>query len=378
MPTAPDIVFLSDFPLGFHNREPEEKMARFAARGYRVHYVEKLGIRNPGIRDLGRVLRRLRRKPSGARETPFDTLSPKLIPARRFGPAAALNRRYIARQLLALADPESSIWWFRYPVPEAVDLLGEEVNPRLVVYEVVDDHENSPGMDDGLRRVFRDAEDRLLERADVVFAWSEPIRDRLARLHPRVELAPAAAELEQFARAGAHDPPSRLAGYIGSIDFRIDGELVAEVARLLPDWRFVLTGPVLERAAIEAAAALPNVELAGIVAPGQVSAAMAGASVCLMPYRVNGFTDVLLPIKLVEYLAAGRPVVSTPIRAAREFGDVVALAESAEDFAAAIERVAAADAPAERGRRMGRVAAYGWDARIDAMERSIGEALADG
>jgi glycosyltransferase involved in cell wall biosynthesis len=378
LPTAPDIVFLSDFPLGFHNREPEEKMARFAARGYRVHYVEKLGIRNPGVRDLGRVARRLWRGSPGARELPFETLSPKLVPPRRVPAVAALNRRWIARQLLPLADPERSIWWFRYPVPEVVDLLDHGVRPRLVVYEVVDDHESSPGMDDGLRRVYRAAEDRLLQDADVVFAWSEPIRGRLAQLHPRVELAPAAADLERFARVGAVDPPERVAAYTGSIDFRLDGELVAETARLLPDWRFVLAGPVLDRSALELAAGLPNVELPGAVAPDEVPTTIANASVCLMPYRVNGFTDVLVPIKLVEYLAAGRPVVSTPIRAAREFGDVVALAASPAEFAGAIVREAAEDAPAKRGRRMGRVAAYGWDARIDSMAAVIEEALADG
>ena len=115
----------------------------------------------------------------------------------------------------------------------------ERASPALVVYEVVDDHELAPGMNYRSRRTLRAAEERVLSLAGVVFASSAPIRDRLARLHPNVVLAPNAVDVEAFAGVGDHKPASPpLAVYVGSADFRFDAKLLAEVARALPEWRF--------------------------------------------------------------------------------------------------------------------------------------------
>ena len=99
-----DILFYSDFPYPFHNTEAEEKMARFAARGWRVVYVAQLGIRNPRP---SHVVRALRRGKSPAQEPPFEVVRPKLVPPRRVPGVDAVNRRWLARQLLGhVRDPE--------------------------------------------------------------------------------------------------------------------------------------------------------------------------------------------------------------------------------------------------------------------------------
>ncbi|MGH3042379.1 MAG: hypothetical protein ACRDNG_11700, partial [Gaiellaceae bacterium] len=172
-----DILFYSDFPYGFHNTEAEEKMGRFGARGWRVVYVERLGIRNPKPRQ---ALRALSRAKGPARPAPFEVVSPKLLPPRRAPFVGAANRRWLARQLLGhVRDPRATVLWVRFPTPELVPLVVGEPW-RAVVYEVVDDHAAGPGMTDRLARVFREAEERVLARADVVFAWSEPLRGELA------------------------------------------------------------------------------------------------------------------------------------------------------------------------------------------------------
>lgn len=348
-------------------------MERFAARGWPVVFVEKIGIRDPGPRHLGAVLRRL----SGGRgeygPRPYPTVSPKLLPPRRAPGAAALNRRWLARQLLPLLrDPASAIAWIRYPAPELVALV-DDMRPRLVVYEAVDEHVKSPGLPPRLRRLLADAELALLERAGVVFAWSEPIRARLAARHPNVVLAPAAVDLERFS-PDSSEPLERTVGYLGSLDFRFDTGLVAAVAERLPDWRIVLAGPTLDETAGRRLTELSNVELPGPLDAAEAPALLASMSVCVMPYRVNSFTDALFPVKLVEYLAAGRPVVSTPIRAARDFADVIAVEADADGFARAVER--ASDSHGDRARRAARVVAYGWDTRIDEMEGAVLTALA--
>ncbi len=371
--TGRAVLYCSDFPLGYHNQEAERTLAGFAARGYAATYVEKLGIRSPGPAHLAQVARRLRQGASGPGiQRPFATCSPKLLPPRHVPPVDAFNRRWLARQLDARAmAPLQTVLWVRYATPELVP-YAERPDWPLVVFEAVDDHLASPGLPARLRPRLAEAEARMLRRAGLVFAWSEAIAERLRERHQHVVVAGAAADLDAFAAARATQAPEpRVAGYAGSLDRRFDAALVADVARSLPNWRFWLAGPADEEAT-RALAPLPNVELLGPVPPHTVPGLLARASVCLMPYRLDAFNDTLFPIKLVESLATGRPTVSTPIRPAREFADVLRLATGAREFAAAVE---ASDPPDAAARRLARVAPYGWERRIDAMAAAIDGAL---
>lgn len=369
----PEILFYSDFPFGYHNPEAEEKMARFSKRGYRVIYVEQLGIKNPGMRRLGGAIRARMLAPSRDDEAAFSVVSPKLLPPRRAPLLRGLNGRWLKRQLTApLEDPAAAIVWIRYPTPELLPFL-REVSPALVVYEAVDDHPGSRGIDERLRKLLVETERRILDRAAVVFAWSEPIFDRLSTLHPNVILASAATDVEALATAGEAEPRERRAVYLGSADFRIDPDLLVAVAAALTDWSVAVAGPV--EAPVEAVLrGTTNIELCGRVAAADVPQTLASASVCLMPYRRNEFNENLTPIKLVEYLATGRPVVSTSIRAAREFADVVEIADDPAAFAAAVRAAAATDDPAARAKRRERAKPYSWDALIDQMEAAIEKA----
>jgi glycosyltransferase involved in cell wall biosynthesis len=354
-------------------------MARFAARRYPVHYVEKIGIRNPRLRHVPRILAALggRRRAGGA-SPPFGVISPKLVFPRRAPLVPPLNRWLLARQVMSrVRNAPQSVFWIRYPAPEILALL-DSVHPRLVVYEAVDDHTRGPGITPRLRPLLRATEDAILARAALVFAWSAPLRDRLAALHRNVVLAGPATDLEAFSLVANERGEEHVAVWIGAVDFRCDAGLLTDAARRLSGWRFLVAGPVLERSDGRRLAAAPNVDLLGALPQTEVPSLIARARVCLMPYQRNEFTDLLFPIKLIEYLAAGRPVVSTPIRIAREFSDVVAVASDGDEFAAAIERCAASDSDEARSRRARRAAPYSWDARIDQMETALREALDDG
>lgn len=371
-----DILFYSDFPLGFHNREAEEKMARFAARGWRVVYVEQLGIRNPRPRHVLRALRAARELPRTARAVPFEVVSPKLLPPRRAPLVDAVNRRWLERQLLAhVRDPRETVLWLRFPTPELVPLLTRKPW-SAVVYEAVDDHAHGPGMTDRLRSSFRAAEERVLARTDVVFAWSEPIRARLAALHPNVHLATAAVDVDELARVAEHPGAERTAVFAGALGFRFDETLAADVARRLPDWTFLFAGPVDPEAG-QALAELSNVILSGPFEGAELPGLLARGRVALIPYRRNAFADTLVPVKLLEYLAAGRPVVSTPLGAAADFEEAVAFAEGAEAFAEAVRAAGRDELPEARGARLAAARPYAWDRRIDEMEAAIEAASGD-
>ena len=369
-PDLREILFFSDFPIRYHNPEAEEKMARFCERGYRVHYVERLGVRNPRPRHWTRITRALRATPApGAR--PFDVVSPKLLFPRHLAGVDRVNRRWLGRQLLAAVDdPGETVFWIRYPTPELAPLLESQAW-GLVVYELVDEHAHPAHLPPRLASLLADFERSILERAGVVFAWSEPIRRRLAALRDDVRLAPPAVDLGAFAGAQlGTEPAERLAVYAGSFDDRLDGRLMVEVVRRLRDWTFVFAGELTNPHAAELEA-LPNFRALGPVPRHDVPAILGGASVCLMPYAVTPVNDTLFPIKLVEYLAAGRPVVATPIRAAHDYADVVSIADDAERFAAAVVASADRDAPEARRERLARVEGFSWERRIEEMDEAI-------
>ena len=118
-------------------------------------------------------------------------------------------------------------------------------------------------------------------------------------------------------------------------------------------------------------------QLSGRFEHRELPALLARAAVGVIPYRRNAFTDTLVPVKLVEYLAAGRPVVSTPMRAAEGFADVVTFAADADAFARAVRAAARDDSPEARRRRVAYARSYSWERRIDELEAAI-EAVARG
>jgi glycosyltransferase involved in cell wall biosynthesis len=204
------------------------------------------------------------------------------------------------------------------------------------------------------------------------------MRERLARMHPNVLRLPAAAvDLGAFAAPppAADAPP--VAIYAGHADFRFDADLVAEVASLLENWSFVIAGPTAA-AVRRRLDRLPNVHLTGPHPASTVPRLLAEARVCLLPYRLDEFTDSLFPVKLVEYLAAGRPVVGVPIAALGEFEGIVATAAEPGEFAAAIIDSAARDSPEAQSRRQESVRPFDWNRRIGEMEDAIQAALNHG
>ena len=365
----------------------QEIMSLLADAGNRVLYVEHTGTRRPAVRDIPRLLARLRNVLSPAQRNValppnVTVLSPLALPAPYNPIALAMNKIIVGRQLregmrrAGISDP---IAWVFLPTPLVLDLLPV-VKPSLTIYHNVDDF--SSASPEAAR--IQQSEERLLREADLVFVTSQGLGRRAGRLNRNVHLFRSGVNFARFdegSRRRPADEPSDirglkkpLVGYVGNMHKWVDLDLVASVAKAMPDVTFVFVGP--RAVDVSILAELPNVVMVGPKVPEELPSYIRSFGAALIPYRRAPYTEHVFPAKLNEYLAMGTPVVSTPLPEiesfAREHGPVVAFAESASGFVTAIREALAepSDSPkVERRRAVAR--AYDWTSRVEAMSACI-------
>jgi len=200
----------------------------------------------------------------------------------------------------------------------------------------------------------RDREAELISKADLVFTGGRSLYEAKRDKHPSVHCFPSSIDVNHFARAlEINDEPEEQAsiphpriGFCGVIDERADLELLQSVAELRPDWHFVMIGPVVKISEDELPR-LENIHYLGGKKYDELPDYIAGWDVAMMPFALNESTRFISPTKTPEYLAAGRPVVSTPIRdVVRPYGEqnLVHIASTPEQFVNAIENAMAENA----------------------------------
>ncbi len=157
-------------------------------------------------------------------------------------------------------------------------------------------------------------------------------------------------------------------GYTGSIHAdRVDVDLVESLALALPQATIALVGPNMLTASVTARLqTLPNVVFTGSIPYARLPQIMRAFDVCIVPHRVTAFTESLNPIKLWEYLAAGKPIVSTDVAGFRDYPEHVAIAQDTEMFAQGV-KVALCEAPAKAITRRFEACSHSWDSRLDCI-----------
>jgi UDP-galactopyranose mutase len=190
-------------------------------------------------------------------------------------------------------------------------------------------------------------EQELIERSDVVFTGGSSLFEAKKDRHPNVHCFPSSVDRAHFAKARARlfdpadqeDLPRPRLGFYGVIDERFDTELLARAAEMRPDWSFVMVGPVV-KISDEDLPKRSNIHYLGSKTYDQLPAYLSGWDVALMPFAMNESTQFISPTKTPEYLAGGKPVVSTPVKdVVRHYGELegVRIASSAEEFIAACD-----------------------------------------
>lgn len=192
-------------------------------------------------------------------------------------------------------------------------------------------------------------EQELIDRSDLVFTGGSSLFEAKKDRHDSVHLFPSSVDREHFqtARAALPEPedqasiPHPRLGFYGVIDERFDIDLLDRVAKMRPDWSFVMVGPVVKISEDELPKQ-PNIHYLGSKKYEQLPAYLSGWDVALMPFAMNESTEFISPTKTPEYLAGGKPVVSSPIRdVVRHYGQLegVAIASTADEFVAACDRM---------------------------------------
>jgi len=164
-------------------------------------------------------------------------------------------------------------------------------------------------------------------------------------------------------------------GYVGVIDERLDYALIEALARRFPDASVVMAGPVVKVDPADLPR-LPNIHWLGQQAYGQLPALVKGFDVCLMPFALNEATRYINPTKTLEYMATGKPVVSTAVAdVVRNFTPVVDVAYSVEDFLDAVARAARAPDAARLREGIARARAESWESTVASMRGELLDAV---
>lgn len=398
MLTGRDIIYISSIEWNFLWQPHQEIALRLARAGNRILYIENTGVRSPGLGDAGRVLSRLKSwmgslNSRGVREVAEGVYvcSPLVLPP--FGsPVRKLINRHLLLPLIRRAarklEMRDVLIWSYLPTDTVLDLIKLFRNQRsaTIYYCMADFFQLTPNAAEII-----ESERLLVEQSDLVFAQCTKISNRLIKWANRVDIFPPGVDLEAFTFASnsvniANGPKSEPAienlrtlarpiiGYIGGLHRHVDFDLLAQMADARPEWSWVLVGPLQTSA--EKLDGHPNVYLEGLKPHEELGSYLQRFDVCIVPYLKSAYTETVVPVKVNEYLAAGKPVVSTDLPTVLEFNErhriLITADNKCKEFLEGIE--AALQLPNDLGmiaRRREVAALCDWNVQIEAMSKLV-------
>ncbi|MDI6892272.1 MAG: glycosyltransferase [Actinomycetota bacterium] len=347
-----DIIYVCEGEWSFQRGGHMSSMFPLLLENNRILYLDlptssQVFYKQPKL--LMHRLRRWRRGLEKIKEN-FYTYSP--FPPLPLGNKSSLSNRLNALFLAPFLKGAVKKLAFKEPILliqrfNSADLVGM-FDEKISCYLCVDEYSftTNPNVRD---EVIREIEKQFLSKVDLVFTTSTLLYEDKKRYNPRTYLVPNAADASHFRRALSHETkipedivaiPSPIIGLTGTSPARLDFSLLGYLAENEPSWSIVLLG-YLECPEMEKIAKLPNVHFLGwrdfAVIPNYLKA----FDVCIIPFKVNEQTDTMNLYKLHEYVAAGKPVVSTPLFEVKRYGEkypgIVGVAGDPEGFRSCIK-----------------------------------------
>lgn len=367
--------------------------AHLAKAGWRVLYVESVGLRAPKVgsgTDWRRMLKRVWRSLHGPRQVGdrIWVYAPLVIPFKHNNPMVrAFNQGWLTRTIKKFIHQHGfhlpMVWTYHPYILETRAALNS--NPTTatgkLVYHCVDDLSAVPGID---AKAFAQEEKSLLHSANAVFTTSLTLAEKFQNHKHKVYNFSNVVDVEHFWQARKPGPiPDDLAqiqeprlGYIGALsDFKVDFRLLLEVAKRNPQWSFVIIGEEREGQKdplLIQLSHLNNVHMLGHRPYSELPRYLRGMSAGLLPTLVNPYTNSMFPMKFYEYLSAGIPVVTTRLKFTEECKlDTVFVAENSYDFSNCIFKAINNKATLPSKEFLERH--HSWDARLKKMLTILNE-----
>ncbi len=324
-----DLVCLSHLRWDFVYQRPQHLMSRFA-KSRRVFFFEE-----PIFTDEQTHLK------ISQREDNLTVVVPHISNDDRETKNIEAFQGELLDGLFAEQKINDFVLWFYTPMAMS---FAAHLEPKAVVYDCMDELSGFKFAPPALL----ENESKLFEKADLVFTGGQSLYEAKKDKHKSVYAFPSSIDVAHFKQArDITDEPEeqkqiahpRL-GYCGVIDERLNINLLAEVADFRPDWQFVMIGPVV-KISDEDLPRRANIHYLGGRNYQELPSYLAGWDVALMPFALNESTRFISPTKTPEYLAAGKPVISTPIQdVVRPYGEMnfVFIASTAEEFVAACDK----------------------------------------
>jgi glycosyltransferase involved in cell wall biosynthesis len=380
--TFPIIYFGNDWNA--ENRTSSHHIAARLAKKHPLLYVDSPGLRAPKAsgRDVKKLVKKLGQAAALPRKVGAQTWHMVLpqFPFRRLPLAPELNRELgalLVRRAARHLGMERPLLWFAVPHPGI--LLGR-LGERFSVYYCIDDYSALPDVDkDQIRGMDR----HLTENANQVFVSAQTLFDAKTGVNKNLVYSPHGVDVEHFGRAASEAleiaAPARnlkhpVIGFFGLIEGWIDLELLQFLAKSRPSWTFLLIGRVaVDVSALEK---LGNVIFPGPQPYGDLPSWARAFDVAIYPGGQNEFVRNANPLKIREYLATGKPVVSVSSREVERFRGVVRIAKSHEEFLREIDDALANDTAEAREERLKKVSTMSWDARVDEVVAQVEATMA--
>lgn len=328
------IVYFSLIDWDFIWQRPQHLAERLSLKNDFI-YIQPFGLRNLRFSDFQRAFRRFRYLFKGLNvQNGLHIKNLFFIPviAR---PITKINSLLLKYQMNFLVDPETIIW-VTYPSMLIPDIL-EGMKYRALVYEMMDDYLN---IHPDLKENIRCMEKWFIDKAALVITTSEALAEKANRIKRgvRVRVIGNGVDYHFFNSAPKAQPLQfkafgKIVGYMGMISDWIDFDLVNYLADNRPDLNFVFVGPIRAKK-------LPskkNIHFLGTIDYRKVPVYCNGFDVCLIPFQRGEFADAINPVKLYEYLALGKPVISYYTKELGRYKDVIYFARDKEDFLKNVE-----------------------------------------
>ena len=285
-----------------------------------------------------------------------------------------LNQKKIARfirEKMREHGFDDAVLWVYSPV--TVDLV-DLVPHKALVYDCVDRHSAYGGLMDP--SLVDRMELELAAKADHVFATADALAERLRAAQKNTDMIPNGANFERFVQASQPQPvpeelrgvPRPIFGFVGALQSCIEYDFLEAAAKARPDWSFVLIGKEKPGVDLSALHAMQNVYFLGLKPNEQLPQYLAQFDACLNLFAKSDLSKDVSPLKFYEYLATGRPIVSTrqPDQIL-QYAPLIEIADSPEEFIAACEKARDDDTPERNAERIEAGRACSWDSRVAQM-----------